>query len=53
MPHASIPWDLTLALAIVDIKETEETAQVKSKTSNEGIIATDADSFILNVLNAH
>ena len=53
MPHASIPWELTLALAIVDIKETEGIVQVKSKTSNEGIIATDADSFILNVLNVH
>ena len=34
----------------MDMKETEETAQVKSKKSNNGIIATDADSIVLHAL---
>ena len=35
MPHVRIPKDLTNALAKMDIQETEETAQVKSKRCNE------------------
>ena len=35
MPHVGIPKDLTNALAKMDIQETEEAAQVKSKRCNE------------------
>ena len=52
MPHVRIPKDLTIALAKKDMKETEETAQVKSKRCNEGINATDAYSFVLHALHA-
>ena len=52
MPHVRIPKDLTSALAEKDIQETEETAQVKSKRYNEGIIATVAYSFVLHALCA-
>ena len=34
----------------MDMKETEETAQVKSKKSNDDIIATDADNIVLHAL---
>ena len=44
MPHVRIPKDLIIALAGMDLKETEETAQVKLKMSNEGIILTYAES---------
>ena len=35
------------------MEETGETAQVKSKKSNEGIIASNPDSFVLHALHAH
>ena len=50
MPHVRIPKVLTNALAKKDLPETEETAQVKSKRCNEGIIATVAYSFVLHAL---
>ena len=52
MPHVRIPYDLTIALAEKDLEETEETAQVKSKRCNKGIIATVAYSFVLHALRA-
>ena len=52
MPNVGIPKDLTNAPAKKDMEETEETAQVKSKRCKEGIIATDAYSFVLHALRA-
>ena len=53
MPHVRIPKDLTIAVARMDLRETEETAQVKFKMSNEGIIPTYAERFVMKALSAY
>ena len=47
MPTVQIPYDLTIALARKDTKETEEIAQVNSSVMIEGTIAT---CFVLSTL---
>ena len=53
MPHVRITKDLTIAVARMDLKETEETAQEKFKMSNEGIIPTYAERFVMKALSAY